>query len=1128
MRFGRVLATTALAVVLTTSLFSGWLASSAVAKIPVARAQTYSQDDVAKWFNNADFDIGKAAASVTDSSPPTLVMPKAVLVAAGGAPPGDITFTLTGYAGVGAVFAKDQEWLTFQASVNGTVVPNLYLTLSDANDANFVYGTDLRSIQIGFKQAYKEVGRLNGNVEAYIGKIFTYIENVPLDTNGTTVLMKCGGAATVKITGPTDAIPKPDIQHASDAPYNIDPGNAELMNGDCANVGANGWLNKWGVQIVTSTASPGTGCGFSEVVNISGGIGPAIISIFACVIKTIIDGVYAPLSTITQGAGDQIGALECNLAADATKCQVNGNNPNPSFILAWKFSLGLINIVVILALLAIAFANILHLNLNSYAAKKALPGLVIGVAGANASLLLIRFVLDIAKALQIFAFDIARVDTAGAFVQAFMNKIGKAAFSNTLINVTLAATAPVAFIVIVIFAIFFFYLLFVFAWAMIKRLVYIYALTILAPLAFVAYGVPGMQQWFTKWWDMMLRQIFMLPIVFLAAALLIRYVDITIDIAKIGALDVSGLINLAIIFLSALFILKLPGLITKGAVDITNAAKKAFGWAKGTPLAAARGALGTHEFLAGGGKERFSAGALRTLRLRNQAGVLAESARKKRNSYKDNYKKPLSIMKGARGYAKLFDDPNLLWESYQERVKQSQKEDKIAALTRTHRIPGKIRGGAAEALVAKGLALDEMKDARTKAEVQEWRDGLGGGHLGKVYNKDDKSRNLWERMKEIANGDPLKLEELRQKFGAIGNQDDMINFIERDVAKGGLGISNQWDIHDLMKVSGYESVISKLARQARLVGPEGQQTATQTAVAKRPQIDPEGRDFTPPAGGAAPSGVQRVEVVNQVNLSPQGEAAFSRIAEHAQALAAKLTSEQLSAISGQSVADALAGEVGGVLKDQLGSLAGDDAIVRHVISAAASGGDMTAVRQQLQAGEAIEHTDNQLAGQAAAFSDDQLNRLAGIINTNQQAALQEVSGILAPHLQQLSQAVGVIADPNLQAKYAQRIIDGFRQVMTQGPRSVRAYWDQTMGKFATAFAQENNIDHITPESIAKAVAQAQSQPAATPAPPLSQPPAPPQNPVSPPTAPENPASPPPAPPLSQPPPAPPSGEGEGQ
>ncbi|HCR93189.1 MAG TPA: hypothetical protein DIU47_04550 [Candidatus Pacebacteria bacterium] len=188
-----------------------------------------------------------------------------------------------------------------------------------------------------------------------------------------------------------------------------------------------------------------------------------------------------------------------------------------------------------------------------------------------------------------------------------------------------------------------------------------------------------------------------------------------------------------------------------------------------------------------------------------------------------------------------------------------------------------------------------------------------------------------------------------------------------------------------------------------------------------------------------------------------------------------------------NIDDLLSGKIGESLKAEFSSFIGSGGgdLIRHAISAYAGGGGLEQIRQKIATGEIIQQSSQNLAGQAAGFSDEQIEKLGEKINSGNSEALKEISGIFAPHIEQLSKAAGVMADPNLQTKYAQRIVDGFRQVMTQGPKSMRSYLQTNLGEFANAFARENNIDHITPESIAKAIAQHNPPP---PPPPPEEPP----------------------------------------
>ncbi len=890
--------------------------------------------------------------------------------------------------------------------------------------------------------------------------------------------------------------------------------------------GGSSWLVFWGVgQTQQATSSSKDPCNGGNIFgSLTGdGLGATVLKVFACIIGYVIDKIYTPLATTTQGAGDQIGALESNLA---------GTGPNKGFLGAWKFSLGLINIVVVLALLAIAFANILHLNINTYTAKKALPGLVMGVVGANASLLLIRFVLDVARSLETFAFNIANtpkfpVHTAGDFVAAFMTKIGGTAFHNSAINWIAILVSPLAFFVILIFAIFFFYLLFVFAWAMIKRLVYIYALTVVAPLAFVAYGVPGQQQWFTKWWDMMLRQIFMLPVVFLAMALLIRYVDASIDIGRIQALDVSELINMAIIFLAALFILKLPGLITKGAIDITNAAKKAFGMAKATPLKAMQAGQWAHGKYSSGKINKAIAAdrsAVANKARQMRAAGDREGAKKLIADYRASatkrYKeisKPYTdgkvskLLAGGRGFSTLLDRPALLKEAWDARQELIKKSDYIAAMTKTTlpswlgggTVPGRLRGIDAEADLQKKLGMDELKDARTPGDFIAWRETLGKGHLGRVESR------LARAIARAANNDPGEIERLTQAGGSI-TKDSYKDFIRSLQNEGGLkfDVNNIKEVSDLMK---WAALMTSEARAARSIrDTEENEHPNIKASRKRALI----RGQTPPGGGANPSGgpnppntppggggggspsggpgggnggapggkVQKVFVTNPVQIqNPQNEAMFNKLAEHAQTLMDTVGSEKLSAhavASGGDVSKLLSGDVGEAIKGQIGHLMneGGGKLIHELISAAVNGGDVSALRALVARGEIIDRTGQEMTNEAAGFSDEQLDRFAEKVGTSTSEAVQSLGGVLAPHFKSMG-----ITDPKIIAAYSQKLIDGIQSSINKGPKSLRAEMVNQFGRLAKTVAQEQGLAHIDNASLASTIAQAEaSRPSAPP------------------------------------------------
>lgn len=372
------------------------------------------------------------------------------------------------------------------------------------------------------------------------------------------------------------------------------------------------------------------GCGLAALMQSGLDIGAAIAKTIACVFQSFLNGIsnfleeiLGPISErsfirspppfsrlVYQETGNLlnnsfffsgfwIGSAEASLEEELQPNQANSQDRS-SILNVWRLSKNLVNFVVVIALLAIAFANILHLNINTYAAKKALPGLVIGVIGANASILIIRFLVDVNQALSQWAVDFACESDRLAFVflpcnitslivVAFPVALGRNAFEAILI--ALVTLAPLFLIVATVLIICYLLLILVFAWTLFKRLVILYILIMISPLAFVAYGIPGLQSYFGKWWDAFLRYLFMFAVILFGMAMVVRLSDTFTNsgdgfqhIIDGDRFSLPGLINVLIVLAAGFAVLKIPGLVTKGTLAIDNAAKKAFGMARETPV----------------------------------------------------------------------------------------------------------------------------------------------------------------------------------------------------------------------------------------------------------------------------------------------------------------------------------------------------------------------------------------------------------------------------------------------------------------------------------------------------------------------------------------------------------------
>lgn len=194
----------------------------------------------------------------------------------------------------------------------------------------------------------------------------------------------------------------------------------------------------------------------------------------------------------------------------------------------WGMTRNLVNIIAVIALVIVAFANILHINLNVYAVKRMLPLLIGSVIGANLSLFAI-------KAINVFSYQIASsiVDPAssgigdlaktvstlfGSLLLAAFGMGDAAAIAFSSVGLVVEAV-PVMIILLLIFiaaAV----LLLILGFLMYIQPGVVGILTVFAPLAIILGALPFGQGIFKKWLTFTFNWIFMLPVCLLMFALI--------------------------------------------------------------------------------------------------------------------------------------------------------------------------------------------------------------------------------------------------------------------------------------------------------------------------------------------------------------------------------------------------------------------------------------------------------------------------------------------------------------------------------------------------------------------------------------------------------------------------------
>lgn len=918
------------------------------------------------------------------------------------------------------------------------------------------------------------------------------------------------------------------------------------LNGNCINAQDYGWAAHWGVKVTSIPLELGKSCSVQGFLSLfSEGIGVMIAKMLGCLASELFTAIVNTVQPLLCEAASRSMLTSPASAADTAPqdCEsiknespvqgsiqppsltsffvgtahaqnIGGNhkfeeelkNPNSVIVRIWGYSRSLLNIIVVAALLAIAFANIFHFNINTYAAKKMLPGLVIGVVAANGSLLIIRFLADVTQAVSQLAVDVS--GSGGTITSLiawhFPKAIGEAALVGGIGSLVAAvgltgATGGVSLLAWTLLMIclicYYAFLVIAFAIAFIKRVVVLYFLSMVAPLAFVAYGVPQFQKYFFQWWDQFLRHLFVFPVILFGMSATVALAD------QLGFLDyanvlnptnfVSGLVSIILVMSAATMVLKLPKLFTKGAIDVAETFKKAIGMAPRI----VQGAQGIHSFASGRRINKLT----NTYNLEKAKGTpegrrKAAEARLARIKLSNKVSKDAGRLKKFRGYSTLFARPELLKEAWEARGARDKKDDYIGAMVRTGGIPGMLRGAAAEAELARKLGLDESKDARTIGDLQDLSKTLFEGHIKAV----EKDLKIKEAMELASGNDPAEFEKLRQKASNFKSKDEIDAFVQMLSEKSGmdLKVGSVKDYHDIMKWSAFQTAVTRVARGIRDTE-EGidpyLKNAKKVAMAfpdysKATGAGGPGAAPFAGAGPAAQAAAAQVASFTDQQIQDRVEEIFS----HGLALDPNLGDDiqerfiknldTLADLEAMNPGDALFADALNktrqTLLDAVGSSTGAEAdALREAIRQANDPSQLTRITENLslaaearrQGGETKESVASIVAqatqgtrefnkAHAELISTADLSRLESAITTSLQNGGQDMADVLSRELgegvNKLSQTLGKQLNPDEQRKMFQQLATQIQGTMVgPGQKTLRAVLQSSLQSLPKTFAK---------------------------------------------------------------------------
>ena len=316
-----------------------------------------------------------------------------------------------------------------------------------------------------------------------------------------------------------------------------------------------------------------------------------LLNIIGELAKMIVDGLFysvfnayhppdnlklsllaAPLTISQAHAQDKLeGSIPVSPLIDAF---TNNADPKWAWVIGvWKFSLGLTNLFLVVVLLFLGIVNILHIQYDTYAIKKALPYLILGVILANFSLLIMRMMIDASNILTKSFMGGTPGDAVHDLIVNFeikKNQLPDVASGmgwNTVGGLFLALFFS-------IFAIAAFFILGVMFYI---RYAAIILLGIAAPLAFVAMAFPPTQSLFKQWWGWTTKFIFMKPV-----AMFLIFVAVKAKGSGAGTGITGWLIIIALVYMAILVPWKMGGAVMAmwgGAMGSIFGTKKG-GWAR--------------------------------------------------------------------------------------------------------------------------------------------------------------------------------------------------------------------------------------------------------------------------------------------------------------------------------------------------------------------------------------------------------------------------------------------------------------------------------------------------------------------------------------------------------------------
>lgn len=235
------------------------------------------------------------------------------------------------------------------------------------------------------------------------------------------------------------------------------------------------------------------------------------------VLSTVTENVFT--KTVAQAMGTVVNLLKgaIKLASDGVGGVLEWGNKvteGDAIKQVWTAVRNLALLLITLALLIIAFANVLSIDLERYGINRMIPRLILSIVMAYFSFLITRFLLELASAFQA-QLAITNINGGSDAVKSIGAKYALTSIQDNVsamnIGHQISASGMLLFSIIILLL-----LLVAFIWLwliLLVRAAFLWILIAIAPFAFLMNVMPFTEFLYKKWWETFWKWLFMGPAV---------------------------------------------------------------------------------------------------------------------------------------------------------------------------------------------------------------------------------------------------------------------------------------------------------------------------------------------------------------------------------------------------------------------------------------------------------------------------------------------------------------------------------------------------------------------------------------------------------------------------------------